>query len=428
MDLPSDHAKGESEGGEHAESILRDLSSAITSVLTSVPGKPSRPVEVMRVLDINRKSSWQISTVANAKDPGKIASAVPGRHGFSIFLEQARKQGVANRKLEHGLAAFDRFEELVQQAGGSRSDFEQALQIALSNDVSLTHRKSAKESQTHILSVEASIQHATSILNPNADDPDRLDIAMVGGFTGFRFKRNDINWRLGNIGAYIKYDMDQPNRPTGLTQMRSIFPPSARDSEGSPLPIVDPFSSVPLPTFTTKRTDRVTAIFLQASPKAQLEREIDCYLATLAPAASLTYGNLNLDSTSYTQHSFSNWLCTPVDYYCFDLVVPQGLWKQLDPRHEAVHLYNTGFWDPIHGIEHFDRPHLRLELDAQINPAGPLSNLDCPPGAPKYKELLGATFDKLGWNQEQFEVYRMLIRYPPIPIVSRVMFDRVFVS
>jgi hypothetical protein len=35
---------------------------------------------------------------------------------------------------------------------------------------------------------------------------------------------------------------------------------------------------------------------------------------------------------------------------------------------------------------------------------------------PRYAEILGAAFEKTGWDPDDFDVYRVRMRYPPIPV------------
>jgi hypothetical protein len=35
---------------------------------------------------------------------------------------------------------------------------------------------------------------------------------------------------------------------------------------------------------------------------------------------------------------------------------------------------------------------------------------------PRYADILGAVFDKTGWKADDFDVYRVRMRYPPMPV------------
>ena len=377
----------------------------------------------MRTLSLNRKTAWQIATIASSDDLAPIATNAPGRQGFERFLECATAAGAPASAAASAARAYDRFEDLIRDRAGSRVELEKVVIAASTgNETELGFRKLAARGQSYTLGVQADTQLAICIMSPSTTNPDMIDAVMVRGFTGFEFLRPNVQWMLGTSSAIVGYDRDDPDRPVGVVPIAPVFDPVI-DEHGNALPLAADFCTRPLPRVEVQRRDRAAVYFFEPH-EIGLDGRTDCFMATIARNSSKRFAEVRSDSLTYTQHSLPSWISTPVHAFCFDLVVPTGLWDNLRPRLEAAHQYNTGFWESLIGLEEFDRPHLRLELAERCERVAAADRVDPPPGVPRYHDLTGAIFDRLGWAKRDYTVYRLIIRYPPSPIVARLMFHR----
>ncbi|HZW07813.1 MAG TPA: hypothetical protein VFF65_11885, partial [Phycisphaerales bacterium] len=72
-----------------AGKVVPDLQRALEQVLTTLPGPPTRPRDLVNSLGIHHSLAWKITRIASGTDPMGNAQFIPGRAGMDLFLDAA---------------------------------------------------------------------------------------------------------------------------------------------------------------------------------------------------------------------------------------------------------------------------------------------------------------------------------------------------
>lgn len=385
---------------------LTRLRGALAEVIAAVPEDIAKGADLHRALQIDRKLSWRVFKVASAADPVAVGPHVPSRASMSTFFKAARKRGVPKTLIETASRVATDFEALVVAHAGDRATFD-SMVSALAGDesaeqIDLMHRRLAFRGQRHILGAYAKTRLKFVAIQPN-EDPMWLDVMHVEGFVGLRRLRGDAPLVVSYSGA--RNDDGSPL----IVRREPLEPVSGPHG----MALLRQFCSEPLPEFR----------FVEAGPgfmKGELiahdvgnRTAVTCVEGHVMPAALPRYreeGNV-LSGTIATVR-------TPCEVLVLDLLLRRNTYGPVKPT-AFVHAEHLGemAWDTAIQERH------RLPGNPRVDYLGRGPSVLHTPDVPRYAELGRYVFERIGWDGDEFDVYRCRIEYPVMPSSVVLRFD-----
>ena len=395
----------------HAKQVLQRVRGAFAEIIDALPGHITRPHELSKSLKIDMKLAWKIVKLAHGSDPFVAAQHIPGATAIELFLKAAARQQVPSSQIQSVEAAVGEFERLIETHAGDRATLEMML-LSYAREgrgqAELAQRKAAFAANSYIWGVQAVTQLKVDFLHPAAEK-GRLDIATLRGFVGLRRIRPNVPWIIAR--ARVVDDDGEMRTPSA----RQPLDPVEDDPSGSVgAPLLREFCSKPLPRFR-----RV------AGPHGFLEDElIEGEVGNTGAITSIT-GDVAHNAASYYRAEHNRWAAlallvrTPCEALLFDLFVHEDLFGPIEPELRVYSELAGG--TPIPPIEGRERD--RLETWESVEYLGKGPGVVHTPHVPRHTEMIRYALDKLGWDGERFDVYRVCILYPIIPASVLMMHE-----
>jgi hypothetical protein len=257
--------------------------------------------------------------------------------------------------------------------------------------------------QRHILGVQAKTKLELCVLQANQDDPTQVDGARVQGFVGLRRLRADVPLVVSYSGA----------RDDKGSAMHIRREPLERVSDSCGMALLRQFCSEPLPEL---RAVEIGQGFVQG----------ELVMSGVGKRAAVTCieGHVNRQAfpcvRTEAHHKIRTIvnLRTPCEALVFDLLLNVDTFGSVKPV-ASVHAQHMGepFWDMIL------REQNCLPGSPKVEYLGRGPCVLHTPDVPRYAEMGRYIFDRLGWNGEQFDVYRCRIEYPFMPSSVAMRFE-----
>lgn len=358
---------------------------------------PENPQDISRAFSLNKTLTWKLSKVINTSDTLTGVAHVPGAGAMRIFLDALDQRGADPSQIEAVRHAADRFEETVELHVGDRPTLELVLDGLApgTSDRLEMSRKLAFRGNSGIWGVQARTRMAMHVLAPNANDPTKLDLAMVRGYVGFRRLRPSVRWPLFQMRAWSTGDdamMTQPHWEP--------IEPGENDESGL---IMRSFSSPNLPEIRTETTGEGTDVIAMPGPIGNFGA-IDCFVGDMMRAAVSRYRTRD-DGTGELGATVS----VPVETLMVDLVVHEELAFALSPKvlvfgHVSPHGQPSGDAD--------ERSTLPIVEEVRELSGRPPALAT--PRVPNYPALFAQVCERLGCRPSEMRAVRLEMKYPPL--------------
>ena len=387
---------------DHASQVIARFRHAVAAVVESVPAEGRRSSDLADALGVDMNLAWRIGHLLGDTDPYSAARYVPGAPGFKTFLRAARRRDVSKGLIAAAQAAFGSFSELVQTHAGSRKAFNMLLAAHAQEDrvrADFEHRRQMFEGSSYVLGVQARTVLRLDILAPSTV-PMMLDCATVRGFIDLRRLRPNVPWRVSQACSvddagdarveFVREPLTQSEHRQGAV-------------EGAPL--LAEFCSRPLP-----ECRRVEA------PHGAIEYELvegavgNTGLLTCVTGELIREIEPRYRTEDYSVNAQMFPLRTPSELAIFDVLMHRELFgRRTKPE---LFVYSDMFSDPV-APRYRDCDLLPVQEKVEYLGMGPdvLATSD----VPRYVELARFTLKRCGWDAAKFDVYRVQMKYPPIP-------------
>lgn len=387
------------------------LCDAMRRLLTAMPTRYRKAIEVQRSLGIDPKLASQVFKLATASDPAAVGGIVPGPPSMRRFLDTARRQPIDVTLVDAVATAAAAYEQLIQRHAESRSAFESMVSAAgsasaqqLPDDetsplaglgptateaVDFRHRKFVFKGMSHFAGVQVRVMTLASIVHAGKR-PGLVDIVHLRIRSGIRRLRPDPLLLDGRRVA--------DSRGTEV-QMSPLDPDASKRHGGSVLP---QFSSKPLPELRTERTGDFTRTQLTGQPLG-LQGEADLVFADISRDEKLTYSSSGYEIAN----NFA--VALPTELAILDLFVHRPSLEAGPHTALAVEAH----WDPraayVFGFAQLIQPMNVAERAAYLGSGPDAARTD---DIPRYPEIVRHACSKMHWNPADFELFRLRIEYP----------------
>jgi hypothetical protein len=375
--------------------VVAEIRDLFAQIIESKCGPRTGLNEVCEGFGIHRKLAWQLTKVAYGDDPFYAARYMPTPKGIETWVRSAAQRGVDPKLLARVIEGSTRFETLVETHAGSRTAMDMMLESCVaepSEEIDTRWRQRAFEGNSYIWGVQARTLLSASVLAPSATRRGWFDMAQTRSLIDLRRTRPGTRWMINQ--ATVRRQGPWPDSP----MREPLDAPTARSTGG--VPVLAEFTTDPRPTLIRRHTD--DGHVLDELMPGQIGQ---------AGQLTITTGEVVRNvSTAFASEPgdrahFGVGVGTPSEVMIFDHFVHRDLFAGV--RRELCVFSEVG--QPFTSDEQD-----RLRVPEQIHALGSgLSNVHTP-DAPGYARLLRYTFERCGWNADEFVLHRVRMAYPPL--------------
>lgn len=381
------------------EAVLR-LRGSLLNLYQSVGADPNKPQEVSRRFKLGKNLTWKIARIIQAEDALAAVPLIPGAGGLTILLDAMEGAGADKDSVDRVQDALRSFDEMIEVHVGDRAMLELILDSMGSSEEKplAMSRKLAFRGNSGVWGVQAEVRVTAHFMAPSARG-DRLDLALVGGFTQVRRLRPIDRWPLFRVDSY-----HDDQTALGPEHGRIAIDPGAASDPW----LIDSFCTGAVPEIHIQPTG--TALVYEAgNGPVGRTGEFDCFFGFFDRAAVPRYRDA-VDATGELVSSVS----MPAKTLLFDLFVHRSLGEAMAPRVGLIGHPATGQMGAAgaSALPHGER----------LTNLGPATMVKTPL-VPNYDALAGMVFERAGWNPKDFVCLRLVMPYPPMPATVKLVYD-----
>jgi hypothetical protein len=311
-------------------------------------------------------------------------------------LTAVQREGASTEVVERVRTAVKALDNMVERHVGDRATLELIVDGISPNrgDHLELSRKLAFRGNSGLWGVQAKTRLMTVMMAPNAVDPDRIDMAIVRGYVGFRRLRSDVRWPIFQLRGWGEEggSMTEPWQPLDTS-----------GDEDSRLPLLRKFSNVGPNDVEEVKTTKGVDYMLQPGPIGNTGA-IDCFIGDFDRSAASKY-RTEQDTTG----EFGATISAPTERLIFDLIVHESLDFALNPDVRAF----AGIFTE-RSEEAIPEGYLPVPVPQNIAPLPGRPVAVTTPGIPRYAEIVNFVHEQMGWTAERFRGSRLDLSYPPM--------------
>jgi hypothetical protein len=372
---------------------IRELSRAI---IESICGSEARAKDVSDRFGLHAKLGWQIWHVANS-EPLAGYRFLPNPHGLAIWRRAGEAQGVPADLFERLEVAVKLLADSVALHAGDEAMFDMLVDSqaeASSEDAEIKWRKQAFLGNAFTFGVRAKCLLNTGILFPDAR-LQTFSIVRLTGLIDFVRTRSGVRWPISNT-IVQHYDGSEPT-----IKREALYPQEG----GTPVPFLTPYCTKPLPQIE-RRSDGERVYDELLAGAVGLTGASTVYIGEILHEIGPTYG-----STENEAAHFGSGIRTPAELLISDHIVHKSLFPNVE---RELRVYS----ELISPMAHDDVD--RLSVSEQLQFLGHGLHRTRTADVPRYAEILMDAFQRIGFDPNDFAVYRIRMKYPPIPTSAMV--------
>lgn len=397
--VPRESLPGGSEFGSPDDilNVLYQLRDALTEMLSATGVDITKTRATARELNLDRNLVWQVTNVMNSPDILAASRSIPSRAKIETLCEVCRERGASADSAKSVIDSLAQFERMVEVSLGNRADFETMLASLEQEDVTARQeptRKLAFHCNSTIWGVQSKLNFKACFTAPSLTEPDKLEVMQVSGLVGFRRLR-PVSWPLSRAHAYSD---------TGEALKLNYDPLRQVDGDEGEPSLLTEFCSQPAPVINRVSTSYGHFYELARGPIG------NAGMCTCIFAERVTPRFERYRTTREEFHATMIDLITPSEHTILDLFLHHEL-GDYDPP-EAMLL------DRLSAARGYD-PELdaKYQLPMSVNTTrlGSSASGTATPQFPLYPKVLSDVLKSMGWKHEDFDGFRLSLKYPPVP-------------
>ncbi len=396
--------------GSHLETRIRgvgqELAASLLAVLEELPGGPEAgPAPLAEALGVDKVLTHRVLKAVRGSDPLATAFHAPGPDPMRRFLRRAKSRGVERARVSRAEAAVRQFESLVRDELGNRSALASVLASFLPEarrEFEVRRKQSAFRAMSELFGSEAEVALSSVFLHPAAD-PESIDIVWLMGSLGLRRLRP---------GVTVKF----ATKRHGLDEVDPSLPDSLFGEPGSPATDyrLERFcGAAPAPLVIQRTGDALHYVLGESGfgPGSL----VDLVLAEVNRA--------EIPRTVPVGSGRRGWFYAsttiPSKLMLFDVLVHRDIYPESDPELLLYSSLENGIAD----VNDITRDIDRLDLIETVEDLGTGLERIGAKSSPRQGELTRYIMEKLGWNPDEFRVWRACVEYPVLGVQVAMAFD-----
>lgn len=380
-----------------ALATIQDLRSALAELLAAVGTPIRQPRDIKSALGLHQTLAWKIHRIAQGADPLADAQFIPGATGFATFLDAARARKLPLPTIAKVEQAYARFRTLVSDQSGDRASLElmlSGLEAAEAPADLRSVRRGGYRCNSAVWGMQLRMKLLCQIVGPSTS-PGLLDFVIIRGLIGMRRLRPNVALPIAPISL-----VSEEGQAPESNRVQPLDPASVHKG----LALMPQFSSNPLPDINIgKNAAGIAEYQLGATPIGGREGSTVISGERIRSAGSMFRDGTN--EHGRTALAFRQ----PIERAVLDMWVHRDLFPHADPQASHYSEVNGVHWDeqsPAHAevlplVERVDHRGAGLSNAALMD-------------VPQYRNLMDFSFAAVGWNPNDFALFRLKMDYPPI--------------
>jgi hypothetical protein len=393
--MPTTLASKTSPFEEQLTNSFTELRKSLNSLVSACGSKPTQPQEMARRLGVNRNLSWKFSKVLCAHDLYEAIQHLPGDEGVEIMIRAAEKKGVDGPLAQSVRSALAAFNQVVEVHSGDRATLDLMLDSwgGRGNSERLEQsRKLAFRGNCGVWGAQVRVRASTLIVAPNMDNPDMLDLSLVGGIVDFRRLRPNLRWPLFRPRMYHDNYNPMVHGPGD-----EALDPAFADSHGPKL--ISTFCSPNMPAINLVSEAGGSAYELSDGPVGNTG-SFTCFFGTVSRAVANRYA-----SPGDEHGELDTQILLPLEWLQVDMLLHREF--EITSDFQTMMFGHLGSHEP--GASALRIPFDEPPTELTGHPPMLASSL-----VDRYDDLMAWVFGRLGRSARDFRAYRLLVRYPPM--------------
>lgn len=393
-----------------AAQVLADLRQRLREILQALPGPPiRRPADLQKALQLGATLAWQVHRVADAADPLAEGSNVPGPGPMQRFLRAAARRQVPDSVLEAASEAYAAFARMVETHADTRRVFDSLVSACAqptADPLGLAHKRAAYRANSHLWGVHCRARVHCGIVNAGAEGPLRAaDILTVDATIDLRRLRPDVPLLLKS---------SRPRKPEDRDPTLFIAEPLLAEHELTHgVPLLTEFCSQPLPQLQARESEAGDVRIEWAATSVGNDSAVSHVTAEVRRGLPSPF----LEGAP--EIGLRSWTRIPTEVMVYDILLNRNHYR---PVREKVAVYADRSRPSLGAPLAFTEDD-RLGVQEVVNHIGRGRGALHAPEMPRYPEAVAYAMGRLGWNPEDFDVYRCRVEYPVVQTVVIISFD-----
>ncbi len=388
---------------DDARRTLHRLRGALRDVIDRLPSAPIvRASQLAGALDLDSRLAWKISKVITLHDPFAASQFVPGQAGMRIFLRATSRHKVAEDIVKSVDAAYEDFRRVMKSHAGDRRSFNAMLAghvTANEARADLEHRKGVFHHLSYLWGVQARTHLSSFIVRASEQRQGFYDSVTLRGFVDLRWIRPNVSWRVRRMCT-----VDDFGNVCTDFRREPLSPAPEVGPGGADVPLLREFCSQPLPKLRVPDSPTADTSYQLVEGSVGNSGSLTCLLGEIGRGVE-PYTR----SEDYTRIVFAACPRTPTETLILDLIIHRDMLGRLNPTaHLFGDLFDQGFNDPPLEVD-------RLPLAEKVEFLGSGADAVYAAEVPRYPQMARFAFDRVGWPESEFDVYRLRVPHPLIP-------------
>ncbi len=383
--------------------VVARLCLDLRAVMKRLGTLASTPSTLARGLGLDRASAHRLlalASVARGEELSSLATA-PGAEAIDAFLGAARKRGVAADALAAAAHGLEQYRRLIAELAGSKAKLERRIQAsspavpAREPGLPATGGESIGsrlfDAAAELLGRRTALRIDMMIVKRTPRRRDVFDFAQVRGLLGHRASEHALPLSIDLLGRVLR-----PKDPAADGLLTLAGKPAV-DVLSSTL--LRDFSSDPLPVVLSQgRGERVRNVI---DAHASGERGLDVVVGYARRAA---FRHPRLEDVPVL--AVGAMIREATERLLVDVYIEREVARGAVPDGEAY------VWSPTLDTDIADHWLDRLPNAPPLTVLGGGLSRAASRFWPRHAELVGHTFETLGWNADEFVGFRMEVERP----------------
>jgi hypothetical protein len=381
----------------HAESVVRPvaerLHAAIRNLFGSLSSGSSSPTALSRRLGVNRVIVSRLMNAAAQDDPYEFLHRAPGPESLRVIALAAPAIGASPEDVERAVAAADEFADLIRNEFGTRG----ALNAAITSTGEDLQQRFEQTSRYHIfkgmrqvMGVEAETWLTAMVFVPDANDDEVISVTTIQGAIGMRRLRPD---------AQVYFTMGPPFHDVGREP----------DLTRSPVALEDLYTNGPAELETTISDGQLIHRFTDKSIGKRA-------IVDMVAVSHDHRGSRRFATPEKPRRGMVVFTDIPAKTLICDAILHESVFPNAEPELRFYKPGTRGPADPNDPSRDIDR----IIFPERVEVLGPAADRFVVPEIPRYGEMVGRVFERIGQDLSKFRVCRLRMSYP-VPGYQHVM-------
>lgn len=367
--------------------------SHLAQLIEASVGTHARVKDVQERLGLHAKLSWQIWHAAFG-EVSALQQLAANERGIAAFSAAVQAQGCEKAELDRFEAVLDDLQIVSSRYATDSQLLDAIFDSASDAKAELRWRKQAFDANSFIFGARAKALIGTAILFPSAIE-GKFDMVRINGFRELLCTRDDVRWPIS----------------TSIIEKAGVATKPKReplDPYAQGVPILLKFCTSPLPKLERLQNGETITDLLKPG-LIGLTGAVDLMVGEVLRGVGPIYA----EGEGERAH-FGMGVRTPAETLYYDHIVRRDLWPQVQ---RELCVYGELRSETAH--DETDRLRVKDRLQSLGKGIKKLKIEEFP----NYGEMISNSFLRIGQDPDHFVVFRVRMKYPPIPASAMIRHD-----